>query len=153
MFISLLYTYVRMPGTVLVPLDGSPLSERALSYALENFPDATITTMYVINPVDAVVDVEAGGLPVAEDWYENARERATSLQATATDLAAAHDIDVDTVTEVGRPEHVILEYADDHDVDQIVMGSHGRSGVDRAILGSVAETVTRRARIPVTIVG
>ncbi|KAA9404738.1 universal stress protein, partial [Haloarcula hispanica] len=41
---------------------------------------------------------------------------------------------------------------DDHDVNQIVMGSHGRSGIDRALLGSVAETVTRRARIPVTII-
>ena len=66
-----------MSDSVLVALDGSPLAERALAYALENCPDATITTMYAISPVDSVIDVEAGGLPVAEDWYENARERAT----------------------------------------------------------------------------
>ena len=97
--------------------------------------------------------MEAGGLPVAADWHDNAQERATTIHATATDLAAEHDLDLETVTEVGKPARAILEYAEDHGIDQIVMGSHGRSGIDRTFLGSVAETVTRRARIPVTIVG
>ena len=142
-----------MPDNVLVAFDGSSLSERALTYALETFPDATITTLYVINPVDSVIDVEAGGLPIAEDWYDNAQEHATSIHATATELAADQSIELDTITEVGRPARTILEYADDHGIDQIVLGSHGRSGIDRMLLGSVAETVTRRARIPVTVIG
>ncbi|EMA58413.1 universal stress protein [Halorubrum lipolyticum] len=142
-----------MPDTVLVAFDGSLLSERALTYALETFPEATLTAMYVIDPIDSVVDVEVGGLPVAEDWHDDARDRATDIHATAAELAAERGIDLATVTEVGRPARTILAYADDHDVDQIVMGSHGRSGLDRALLGSVAETVTRRARIPVTVVG
>ncbi|SFG14707.1 Nucleotide-binding universal stress protein, UspA family [Halopelagius inordinatus] len=141
-----------MPDNVLVAFDGSPLSERALTYAIETFPDAPITTMYVINPIDSVMDVEAGGLPVADDWYENAKEEATRIHATATDLAAERNTELDTVTEIGKPARTILEYVDDHDVDQIVMGSHGRSGIDRALLGSVAKTVTRRAQIPVTII-
>jgi len=141
-----------MPVNVLIAFDGSPLSERALTYAIETFPDAPITSIYVINPLDSVIDVEAGGLPVAEDWYDNAKERATRIHATATDLAAERDTELVTVTEVGKPARAILEYADDHGIDQIVMGSHGRSGIDRALLGSVAETVTRRARIPVTII-
>jgi nucleotide-binding universal stress UspA family protein len=142
-----------MPDNVLVALDGSPLAERALMYALETFPNATITTIYVINPIDSVIDVEAGGLPVAEDWYDTAQERATEIHTTATDLAADHDIVLDTVTEVGKPAREILDYAADNGIDQIVMGSHGRSGLDRTLLGSVAETVTRRAQIPVTIIG
>lgn len=142
-----------MPTNILVAFDGSPLAERALTYAIETFPDATITTIYVINPNDSVIDAEAGGLPVAEDWYENAQERAANIQTTAVDLAAEHGRDIDTVTEVGRPARTIVDYADDHNVDQIVMGSHGRSGIDRTLLGSVAETVTRRVQIPVTIIG
>ncbi|WP_336022680.1 universal stress protein (plasmid) [Haloarcula sp. NS06] len=142
-----------MPDNVLVALDGSPLAERALMYALETFPNATITTIYVINPIDSVIDVEAGGLPVAEDWYDTAQERATEIHTTATDLAADHDIVLATVTEVGKPAREILDYAADNGIDQIVMGSHGRSGLDRTFLGSVAETVTRRAQIPVTIIG
>ncbi|MFC6721606.1 universal stress protein [Halobacteriaceae archaeon SHR40] len=141
-----------MPDNVLVAFDGSPLSERALTYAIENFPDTPITTIYVINPTDSVIDVEAGGLPVAEDWYDNAKDRATRIHTAATNLAAERDTELDTVTEVGKPARAIIEYADDHDIDQIVMGSHGRSGIDRTLLGSVAETVTRRARIPVTII-
>jgi nucleotide-binding universal stress UspA family protein len=141
-----------MPDNVLVALDGSPLSERALTYAIETFPDAHLTSMYVINPIDSVIDVEAGGLPVADDWYENAEAEAIRIHQRATYLAAERGIELDTVTEVGKPAREILEHADDHDVDQIVMGSHGRSGIDRALLGSVAERVARRARIPVTIV-
>ena len=142
-----------MPDNVLIAFDGSPLSERALTYAIESFAEATLSTIYVINPIGSVIDVEAGGLPVAEDWYDNARDRATRIHTTATDLAGEHNLELNTVTEVGRPARVILEYADDHGIDQIVMGSHGRSGIDRTLLGSVAETVTRRARIPVTIIG
>ncbi|WP_248898347.1 universal stress protein [Haloplanus halobius] len=142
-----------MPDNVLVALDGSPLAGRALRYALETFPDATLTTIYVIDPVDSVIDVEAGGLPVAEDWYDTAQERASEIHTTATELAAEHDIVLDTVTEVGKPAREILDYAADNGIDQIVMGSHGRSGLDRTFLGSVAETVTRRAQIPVTILG
>ena len=142
-----------MPDNILVALDGSPLAERALMYALETFPNATITTIYVINPIDSVIDVEAGGLPVAEDWYDTAQERATEIHTTATDLAADHDTVLATVTEVGKPAREILDYAADNGIDQIVMGSHGRSGLDRTLLGSVAETVTRRAQIPVTIIG
>jgi nucleotide-binding universal stress UspA family protein len=141
-----------VPDTVLVALDGSPLADRALDYAVETFPTASVTTIYVINPVDAVVDVEAGGLPVAEDWYERASERAEGIHARASESAAARGVDLESVTEVGKPSRRILAYATEHDVDQIVMGSHGRSGVGRALLGSVAERVTRRARVPVTIV-
>ena len=141
-----------MPDSVLVAFDGSPPSERALTYAVENFPNATITATYVINPIDSIVDVESGGLPVAEQWYDDAQERATAIQTTARTLAADHGVELKTVTGVGKPAREIVRYAAEHDIDQIVMGSHGRSGIGRAILGSVAEAVTRRARVPVTIV-
>ena len=141
-----------MPTNVLVAFDGSPLSKRALTYAIETFPDTPITAIYVINPLDAVIDAEAGGLPVAEDWHENAKEEATRLHTTAVELAVERNTELQTVTEIGKPARAILEYATDHDIDQIVVGSHGRSGIERTLLGSVAETVTRRARIPVTTV-
>lgn len=74
---------------VLVAVDGFPLSERALTYAMENFPNATLTTISVIDPVDSIVDMEAGGLPVAEHWYGDAQERATSSHSSAADLAGS----------------------------------------------------------------
>ena len=141
-----------MTRRILVPYDGSPLSERALEHTLEQFPDASLTTIYVIDPVSSVYDVETGGLPVAEDWYEDAQERASEIHAAAEQLAGSHEAELTTITVVGQPAREILEYLSEHDVDQVVMGSHGRKGIGRAFLGSVAETVTRRARVPVTVV-
>ncbi|WP_435348342.1 universal stress protein [Haloarchaeobius sp. HRN-SO-5] len=141
-----------MEARVLVPFDGTPLSKHALEHAMETFPDAALTTIYVIDPMDSVIDVEVGGLPVAEEWYENAQARATDVQAIATELAAERGRELDTVTAVGRPVREVLDYADERDVSHIVLGSHGREGVERALLGSVAERVVRRARVPVTVV-
>lgn len=141
-----------MPDHILVPLDGSPLATRALEYAHATFPEASLTALYVINPMDSILEVETGGLPVATEWYDTAQERADTVLEGAADRAAADDVDLETATAVGAPAREILRYAADHDVDQIVMGSHGREGLERAILGSVAETVMRRARVPVTIV-
>lgn len=141
-----------MAVRVLVPFDGSPLSERALEYAIEAHPDASITTIFVINPIESVYAVEAGGLPVSESWHREAQERATAIQSTAKEEAAGSDVELVTVIETGQPAREILEYADEHDIDHIVMGSHGREGLERALLGSVAETVIRRAAAPVTII-
>jgi nucleotide-binding universal stress UspA family protein len=52
----------------------------------------------------------------------------------------------------GRPHAVIADYAEEYDVDLIVMGSHGRSGVRRALLGSVTERTLRSTHVPVLVV-
>ncbi|WP_433629385.1 universal stress protein [Halomicrococcus sp. NG-SE-24] len=141
-----------MAYQVLVPLDGSECANQALEYTLEKFPDAVVTTIHVISPIESVYAVEAGGLPVAEELYDNAQERASEIHGDAEELADEYGVELDTVTEVGKPARTILEYADEHEINQIVMGSHGRTGVERVVLGSVAESVMRRAQIPVTVV-
>jgi nucleotide-binding universal stress UspA family protein len=141
-----------MPDTILVPIDGSPLAERALRYAVENFPTASFTAMFVINPVDSIFVAETSGLPTANEWYEKAQRRAAAIHEDATEIAGEYDVEITTVTEIGRPAREILDYADENGIDQIVMGSHGRDGLERAILGSVAETVIRSGQQPVTII-
>ena len=59
---------------------------------------------------------------------------------------------VETAIETGDPADMILDYVHEHDVDHVVIGCHGRSGVARWLLGSVAEAVVRRAPVPVTAV-
>lgn len=58
------------------------------------------------------------------------------------------------LTEVveGNPHEKILEYVSEHDIDMVVMGTHGRTGLDRALMGSVAERVVRRSPVPVLTV-
>jgi nucleotide-binding universal stress UspA family protein len=141
-----------MADRVLVPFDGSPLSRRALDCAASWHPDAEVTVLYVIDPMDAVYEAEWKGLPAARTWHERARELADAACASASDRAAARGIDVETAVAVGRPSRAILRYVTDHDHDLVVMGSHGREGASRLVLGSVAERVLRRSPVPVTVV-
>lgn len=135
---------------VLVPLDDSEPALAALEHALETFPAAEITVLHVVNPSVSAYQTEAPyNFPRAVELEE---EKAESLFERAREVAAAHEGRLETATMVGSPPRGIVEFANEHDVDQIVLGSHGRSGVSRVLLGSVAEQVVRRARVPVTVV-
>jgi nucleotide-binding universal stress UspA family protein len=141
-----------MAEHILVPFDGSPLSERALDRAVTGHPDDTITVLHVIDPVLAVYQAEARGITEARAWVAETTEVARETADAAAALAADRGVAVDTAVATGRPAAVILDYAEAHDVDHIVMGSHGRSGASRLLLGSVAERVVRESPVPVTIV-
>ncbi|MFB6178588.1 MAG: universal stress protein [Halorientalis sp.] len=135
---------------VLVPTDGSPLSRAALDYAMAVHPTADLTLLYVIDYVEEVHLAEA--LVGFEQLHTRATSRAQDLLADAATRADAHEGTVRTEFVFGNPSREILEYADEHDVDLLVMGSHGRTGLSRALLGSVAQRVLQRAPVPVTIV-
>lgn len=143
-----------MPQHVLVPIDGSDQSWAAFDYAIREHAGGTITILHVINPVDAglstgSLDEEAD---VGAEWYARAADHADSLFEEAVDRAADHGVEIDTDRQLGGPADIITRYADAHDVDHIVVGSRGRTGISRLLLGSVAETVVRRASVPVTVV-
>lgn len=141
-----------MAKNVLVPSDGSPQSDDALVHALEEFDGATITLLHVIDPIDAGYSTSVGMPGGSEEWYENAKEQSEAVFEDAQAIADEYGVELDTRREMGRPARAIVDVADEGEFDQIVMGSHGRSGVSRILLGSVAETVVRRATIPVTVV-
>ena len=134
---------------ILVPIDGSAPADAALEYALERFPDDEIVALYVKDPVDGAT---AWGPGSADNWMAVADERAKAVLGAVTDRADERDVSLATDDVVGRPARAIIEYAEENDVDNIVIGSHGRDGVARVLLGSVAETVVRRAPVPVTVV-
>jgi nucleotide-binding universal stress UspA family protein len=135
---------------VLVAFDGTPLSEKALAHALDVYSDASITVLHVIDYIEASYSAKA--LVGDETLRERAHERSADLLAAAERVAAEHDRAVTTASEVGKSADEIIEYAETHGIDVVVLGSHGRSGVSRMLLGSVAETVMRRASVPVTVV-
>ncbi|MFB6132526.1 MAG: universal stress protein [Halanaeroarchaeum sp.] len=136
---------------ILVPLDGSEKSWNSLEFAAEEFPTATFHVLHVIDPVEAGYTATATVPGYTEEWYEQAQDRADELFEDA-EAKIGDNSSLETATEMGRPSRVIVEYAEEHGIDQIVMGSHGRSGVSRILLGSVAESVVRRSPVPVTIV-
>lgn len=77
---------------------------------------------------------------------------AEELVTEAKKFGNRRGIALTTAIETGPPDRVIVDYVDKHNIDQIVIGSHGRSGISRVLLGSVAEKVVRRSSVPVTIV-
>ncbi|GAA0645534.1 universal stress protein [Salarchaeum japonicum] len=137
---------------ILVPIDSSQQSTDALEYALEEFQSDDITLIHVIDPIEAGYTAQATVPGYSEEWYEQAQEDAETLFEQAQETADEYGVSLDTVTEVGRPSRTVVDYAEENGFDHIVMGSHGRSGVSRILLGSVAESVVRRSPIPVTIV-
>ncbi|AZH26212.1 universal stress protein [Haloplanus aerogenes] len=137
---------------VLVPLDGSPLAMRALDHALDEWPDAELTVLHVIDPIDAVYESEMRGPGGGEAWYEAQQEATEVLFDQARDRAGDAGAGLRTEVAVGAPAREIVRYVDEHDIDHVVIGSHGREGLSRLVLGSVAERVLRRADAAVTVV-
>jgi nucleotide-binding universal stress UspA family protein len=132
-----------MDKRILVTVDGSD----------GEFPDATLVLLHVINPAEAGYSAQASVPSFSEQWYEQQESAAAELfDRLEETIAGIGKSEVERALEVGRPTKTIVEYADEHDIDHIVMGSHGRSGVSRILLGSVAEIVVRRASVPVTVV-
>ncbi len=134
---------------VLVPVDDSDHAQRAAELAAELFPGGTLVLLHVINPAETGFAAEATIPTFPEGWYEDAVEHA---ERTFETIAATVDAEFDSDVQVGQPTQTIVEYATDNEIDHIVMGSHGRKGVSRVLLGSVAESVMRRAPVPVTVV-
>lgn len=138
-----------MLRSVLVPIDDSQPSRAALEHALSSYPDAEITALYV---VDTTTPVGYGDLFTLAARTDRQSERGEELFGDAERLAEEHEADLTTVTEHGVPARRIARFVDEEGIDHVVMGSHGRTGVNRLFLGSVAERVVRRTSVPVTVV-
>ena len=136
-----------MSRRLLVPLTDSTHSWPGLEHALDLFPDADITVINVVDPTGAGYgERSAEGDPDADET------EAEELFTAAGELAAEYDVTLDTALVEGRPAETIVEFVDKQAIDQIVMGSRGRSGVSRVLLGSVAGTVVQDSSVPVTVV-
>lgn len=135
--------------TVLVPLDGSPLGEAALPMAedlLRDHPEATLLLMRA---------TEAPALPGFDPTAAQVaavQEAEAYLEGVAAHLRERGLGRVRVSVWYGPPAASIVEAAEARDVDLIVMSTHGRSGLGRLILGSVAESVLRSTRRPILLV-
>jgi nucleotide-binding universal stress UspA family protein len=133
-------------GRVLVPTDGSDCSLAAAEYAAE-FATNTGSSLHSIYVVDNAIlgrETDVGSI-LAE--LESSGKAA--LQSVV-DVARAVGVEsVETSVRQGTPYRTIVSYASEYDVDCIVMGTHGRTGLDRYLLGSVTDRVVRLADVPV----
>ncbi len=134
---------------ILVPTDLSEPSERARSYACELAKrfDADIHLLHVVAPI--AVPGYVG--PIPEEWVHPEEGARRELEAW-NDPAFDHVRHIERTVTVGTPFVDIVRYARDQQIDLIVMGTHGRSGLAHTLLGSVAEKVVRKAPCPVLTV-
>lgn len=140
------------PSHVLVPLDGSPLADDALVYALSTF-DCRVTVLNVVRPLDSGMS-EGGVIGVDDERMEAGYERAEQILERAKQRASEVDRTVEIAVEAGDPAEEILGFTAQHNIDHIVMGSHGedRSRIARRLLGTVATAVVGEAPVTVTVV-
>lgn len=134
---------------VLLPTDGSRASGRALEYAIDLAQqyDASLHVMYVIDKAVFAGDVEAG--TIVSQFEQVGQSILDGVEADATKAG------IETViTHLGRgsPHEAILEYTKEEEIDVVVMGTRGRTGLDRYLLGSVTEKVVRLSDVPVLTV-
>ncbi|WP_306054681.1 universal stress protein [Natronococcus wangiae] len=140
-----------MVSRVLVPMDGSEMSERALEYALEVYPDAEVTVLHVVGEPSPLW-AEATSLALADDLEAAAEEHAQSVFDRAREIADAADgnAQFDTDVQLGHPVRAILDRADDYGT--VVIGSHGGDLVDFLYIGNVARKIVNRSPVPVVVV-
>ncbi|MCY4654430.1 MAG: universal stress protein [Dehalococcoidia bacterium] len=140
---------------IIVPLDGSELAEAALPYAaaIAARMDMRMTLLRVL-PVDHVY-TEGAGYHLVDEWTsalaEMESEARSYLVAKARRLRV-EGIEVEVETVRGRPSTEIAELARRSDHNMIALATHGRTGVSRLLMGSVAEAVVRESGDPVLIV-
>lgn len=135
---------------IIVPVDSSEQSTKALTYAITEESDAKLTLIHAYG-----LGTHAGRGAVVQPTSEAidaSEEQAKEVLENAKDVAvdAGYDGAIETIAEAGDPEKVITDHAED--ADAVYIGSHGRKGTARVLLGSVAEKVVRRAPVPVTVV-
>lgn len=136
---------------ILVPTDGSAATERAVAEAvrLAAAHGATIHALYVLNTASfASIPTESSVEGVSEMLEREGDAALDDVESVAVEA----DVPVVRVKLDGSPAREIVRYAERETCDLIVMGTHGRGGIDRLLLGSVAERVVRASSVPVLTV-
>ncbi|MEN8615359.1 universal stress protein [Dehalogenimonas sp. THU2] len=137
---------------ILVPLDGSELSETILPQAVSvaKPSKAEIVLLRVHEPLEPAVRETLGGDLAEKLDTVNREEMENYLAKIARDLDG-QGLKVSVVTVFGRPADTIIEYTGANAIDLIAMATHGRSGITKWAFGSVADKVLRLSPVPVLV--
>jgi nucleotide-binding universal stress UspA family protein len=137
-----------MYDDILFPVDGSPAAEQAIPhvFGFADQYDASVHVLFVVDDTRDSVSVMGGSIPEALE--DEGQQVVDDIVARAEERG----IDATGVVRRGSPFERINEYAVENGMDVIVMATHGRTGVQRVLLGSVTERVVRTAPVPVLTV-
>lgn len=141
-----------MYRTLLLPTDGSEAAERGLQegLALAQALRARVSLVYVLEPLRSSLLLGRETVPYYDGLMEDLRQEGLKALDRATRMAQAQGVEFTAHLLEGRPAEVILRLAAEHDL--LVMATHGRTGLDRLLLGSVTLEVVRKSPKPVLVV-
>jgi nucleotide-binding universal stress UspA family protein len=136
---------------ILIATDGSEYTKNAVDYGIElaKNTEAKLHAIYVVDTAAfASIPMDAAW----ESMYELLRQEGDEATKYVADKAEAEGLEVERNTVEGHPADEIIKYAEKNSISLIIMGTLGKSGLDRFLLGSVAEKVVRTSKIPVLVV-
>jgi nucleotide-binding universal stress UspA family protein len=140
---------------ILVPLDGSPLAEKALPYALHLIREmgGELVLLHVVTPV--IFATPMHNMATADVWttiYAQQQEEGAAYLAEVARREEIASLHPEVLVQEGQVADVILSTVENHAVDTIVMATHGRGGIARWVLGSEADRIVRHSPVPVLLV-
>jgi nucleotide-binding universal stress UspA family protein len=138
---------------IVIATDGSENTQKAVSYGIEiaRLSGATVHAVYIVDTssFSSIPMSSDGGWEAMFEILRKEGERAVSAVKYQGEAAG---VDVREVVWEGNPSNAIIEFAENNNVDLVVMGTLGKTGLDRFLLGSVAEKVVRGSKVPVMVV-
>ncbi len=139
-------------ASILLPVDGSPSSERAARHLIHLIKTYTPLTVRVLNVQPPVKSGEISPMVTIDVVEQVRREEGVaageSIRALLDEAGVAYTYDV----ELGPVAETIARYASEHKVDAIIMGTRGLSAISNLLMGSIATKVLHLAEVPVTLV-
>jgi nucleotide-binding universal stress UspA family protein len=140
-----------MYDDLLLPTDGSEAVAAAAEHAA-TIADRFDATVHVLSVADTRNRFESPTAGLSTEAWQQAESERADTAAAETVALLPDDLPVETATEEGIPRDVILDYADHAEIDMIVMATHGRTGLEHYLIGSVTEKIVRRSPVPVVTV-
>jgi nucleotide-binding universal stress UspA family protein len=139
------------PSKVLIPIDGSPASLRALDFAIEMGSQNPDTSFVLLN-VQNISALELTGAAMGSDGQETASQASAKALKEAVGKSEAAGIVFKTLVTTGQPAEAIARAAREGDIKHIVMGTRGLGSIQGLLLGSVAMKVIHLAEVPITLI-
>jgi nucleotide-binding universal stress UspA family protein len=139
--------------TLLIPVDGSDYSLKAVDYAASRARESkSPVEVHLLNVQMQIVSVNVKLFVSAESLESYYRDEGNRALEAPLARAKSAGLNVTPHIGVGDPAKIIMEYANEKTADEIVMGSHGRGALSGAVLGSVAQKVVHLSSVPVILV-
>jgi nucleotide-binding universal stress UspA family protein len=140
---------------ILLAVDDSKFSDAAVRAVIAQArpADTEVRVLNVVEPPPLLVAREMGGYdPTLEAAWDEAIKQAKVLVENTADTLRSHGMTASSVIQQGDPKSMIIDVAEEWNADLIVVGSHGKKGLDRFLMGSVSDAIARHAKCSVEIV-